>query len=118
MPRVLLRSFRLKAVVRHVALLAMLVLQAGFVASPLFVHHAAKAEKAHIDKPGSRHVNEHNESTCVVCSVRALHAVVAKADAPLTSSLDAKSAPLDEVPPLALRGALASNPSRAPPSLS
>jgi hypothetical protein len=68
----LFRPVRLLPVIRQLALVAMLLVQATIVASPLFEPHSTGAPVTHVEEPGTRHVDMHNEETCVVCSVRAM----------------------------------------------
>ena len=109
------RSVRLLPVLRQLALVAMLLVQAMFVASPLFEPHATGAPVTHVEEPGARHVDMHNEESCVVCSVRAMDVVIAAPAASITTVLEAGTPPSTEVPQLSLHAALALYPSRAPP---
>jgi hypothetical protein len=112
------RPVRVLPVLRQLALAAMLLVQATIVASPLFEPHTTGAPVTHVEEPGARHVDMHNEATCVVCSVRAMHVVLASPAVAITTVLDAGITPSTEVPRLSLHAALALYPSRAPPPLS
>ena len=104
-----------RSLLRHVALSAMLLAQTVLVGSFVLESHAPNLRVTHVDEPGTRHLNVHNEATCVVCSTRAMHADVPREDAWIT--LVARGA--DEAPTVwsrpALRAVPESNPSRAPP---
>lgn len=112
------RPVRLLSALRQLSLVAMLLVQATIVASPLFESHPTGAPVTHVEEPGTRHVDMHNEATCVVCSVRAMHAVLTSPAVANATVLDAGTTPCTEVPQLSLHAALALYPSRAPPRLS
>jgi hypothetical protein len=111
----LFRPVRLLPVIRQLALVAMLLVQATIVASPLFEPHSTGAPVTHVEEPGTRHVDMHNEETCVVCSVRAMHVVITTPAAAIATVLEAGTTLSTEVPRLSLHAALALYPSRAPP---
>jgi hypothetical protein len=54
--------------------LALLALQGGIVTSPLWETHSQKEvhPKPHVEESGERHLDMHDEKTCLVCSVRTL----------------------------------------------
>ena len=96
----------------------MLLVQAAIVASPLFESQAIGAPVTHVEEPGTRHVDMHNEDTCVVCSVRAMHVVITTPAAAIATVRAPGTTLSTEVPQLSLHAALALYPSRAPPRLS
>lgn len=112
------RPVRLMPALRQLALVAMLLVQATMVATPLFEPCTTSAPVTHIEEPGTRHVAMHNEATCIVCSVRAMHVAIAAPAAAFTTLREERPSPSTEVPQLSLHAALALYPSRAPPRLS
>ena len=117
MIRALYRPVRLLSLMRQFTLLAMLVVQAGFVASPLLEPHPSNRPVTHADRPGTRHAATHNESTCIVCSVRAMHASIAIPPATGATEMDGGAAPLTDVPRAGPQASRSSHPTRAPPRL-
>lgn len=111
------RPLRRLQALRQLALVAMLLVQAMVVSSPLFETHPTGAPVTHVEEPGTRHVDMHNEATCIVCSVRAMHVVVASTDVAITSVHDVGATPSTAIPRLSQQAALAQHPSRAPPRL-
>jgi hypothetical protein len=111
------RPARVLSLIRQCSLVAMLLVQATIVASPLFEPHTTGAPVTHVDETGTRHVDMHNEATCVVCAVRAMHVVPSAPVEAVTTALPVGSTPSTEVPRLSLHAALALYPSRAPPRL-
>jgi hypothetical protein len=112
------RPVRFLPLIRQLSLVALLLVQAMIVASPLFEPHTTGAPVTHVEEPGTRHVDMHNEDTCVVCSVRAMHVVIASPAAAIMTAGEAGPTPSTAVPRLSLHAALALYPSRAPPRLS
>ena len=53
------------------ASLAVLAMQWAVALSPLAEPHSEGRMSAHAEQDGTRHVNLHNEATCVLCSARA-----------------------------------------------
>ena len=68
----LLRRPRLWA--RRTVCLALLALQGGIVTSPLWETGNQKEAhpRPHVEQSGARHMDMHDETTCLVCSVRSL----------------------------------------------
>lgn len=109
---------RLRRWSRCVAALLTLVLQVGVGASPLF-DHDGRIPASHAERRGNRHPRQHNESTCVVCAVRALQARAVSTDPvplPYHRRQPQPTITLADAPPS--RDAPTSNASRAPPHLS
>ena len=118
MPAIHFRTRHARALIRRVALCALFALQGSLALSPLLEPRNTRAPAAHMERSGARHLNVHNESTCMICAARALHAAPSLQQAPVMLgarlSLD-PSQSVDVVPTLDDFG---SHPSRAPPRLS
>lgn len=93
----------------------MLLAQSVLVASSVLEPHTAQVRVTHVDEPGTRHLDVHNEATCVVCSTRAMHVDVPSGGEWLTqlARRDGSTATAWQFP--AWRATATSNPSRAPP---
>ena len=70
--RAVLRRWRHRA--RQALSLTLLALQGGIVVSPLWESHGQKEmrPKPHVEQSGARHIDMHDETTCLMCSVRSL----------------------------------------------
>lgn len=100
-------------------LLALLVfaVQAAIAVSPLWEAGRETRVRIHAEQHGSRHIGMHDDATCPVCAVRAVHAAPA-----LSASLEILAAPVHA--PLAIERTFApsralsrANSTRAPPAL-
>ena len=102
---------------RRLAALVLLVTQVGVATSLVFEAQAETRLSAHAEQDGARHAGLHNESTCVVCAVRSMHAATPQHAAPATvGQVLARPAALTLVT-APQRDGPGSNPSRAPPPL-
>jgi len=68
--------------------LAVLFLQGAMALSPLAEPRDEARLSAHAEQDGTRHVNLHNEATCVLCSARAQTSMPAPVPEPLATSQD------------------------------
>jgi hypothetical protein len=102
---------------RHQVALAVLVaLQGAIALSPLLESNERGRMPVHVEQQGATHRYQHNEATCAVCTVRALHSSPAQGCPAIAgerqqalAALDAPVAPLHGVDTTALP--------RAPPQL-
>jgi hypothetical protein len=109
--------FRHLAGWRHqVALAVLFALQGAIALSPLLESNERGRMPVHVEQQGATHRYQHNEATCAVCTVRALHSSPAQACPAIAcerqqavAALDAPVAPLHGVDTTALP--------RAPPQL-
>ncbi len=116
MPRLTDFFRRPRSWVRRATCLALLALQGGIVTSPLWETRNQKEvrPKPHVEQSGARHLDMHDETTCLVCSVRSLASLPM---APAPSIVVARQSPTAwqtaEVPHARDDGS--TNRSRAPP---
>jgi hypothetical protein len=102
---------------RHpIALAVLFALQAAIALSPLLEANERGKIPVHVEQQGATHKYQHNEATCAVCTVRALHSSPAQSCPAIdcerqqaVSALDAPVAPLRGVETTALP--------RAPPQV-
>src|ERR1039457_3568584 len=63
---------------RKIALVALFALQGAIAVSPLLETTEKGRLGAHTEEQGARHKYQHDEATCAVCSVRAMHSSPAR----------------------------------------
>ncbi|MHB1312570.1 MAG: hypothetical protein ACYC3L_11200 [Gemmatimonadaceae bacterium] len=108
-------SLRRRHRLRRIAALALFALQGAVALSPIAEPVHTGRPVAHVEEQGSTHVYSHDESTCAVCIVGSLHALVPGGTAGIATppgrhdvlSLVSRAAPAPDVVP--------ANHSRAPP---
>ena len=118
MPALHFRPRYARALIRRVALCVLFALQGSVALSPLLEPRDTRAPAAHMERTGERHLNVHNEATCMLCAARALHAAPSVPAAPVMLGARLNLYPSQSpnvVPTLVDFG---SHPSRAPPRLS
>lgn len=101
---------------RRLALAALFALQGAIALAPL----AEPSEKgrlgAHAESQGAQHQYQHDESTCVVCSVRSMHCTPAHSCPPVVDERQ-HSVAVAETPFAPALGVDATALPRAPPQL-
>ena len=112
-PRPIFRRFWLR---RSVAA-ALLLLQAAVAISPIAEPPAQRPMGAHMEGQGARHIGLHNETTCLTCAVRAMHAAPAEPGRLADSNQRVAGVEPAHAALPAVGGAFRTNRSRAPPAL-
>ena len=107
---------RLRTMRHRIVAIAVLVLQVAVAASALWEPGAEMRLDTHAERNGARHVDLHNEATCLLCSARAQTSLPSLPEPTLDSPRQAAAAsPLSyDAPSVADH---APRRSRAPPSL-
>jgi hypothetical protein len=112
------RPRRARKLMRHLILCAVLALQGSVAASPIFESRETGTPAAHMERKGERHLNVHNESICMLCAVRAMHAAPALPSEPVLLEAEHSRYPAAVPHAVPAREEYGSHPSRAPPRLS
>ena len=118
MPAIHFRPRHARALIRRVALCALFALQGSLALSPLLEPRDTRAPAAHMERTGERHLNVHNESTCMLCAARALHAAPSLPAAPAMLGARLSLYPSQSTGAVPALDDFGSHPSRAPPRLS
>ena len=117
MPAIHFRSRHTRALIRRLALCVLFALQGSVALSPLLESRDTRAPAAHMERKGERHVNVHNESTCMLCAARALHAAPSLPTAPVMRGTRLNVNPSQSPAAVPTFDDFGSHPSRAPPRL-
>ncbi len=118
MPAIHFRPRHARALIRRVTLCALFALQGSLALSPLLEPRDTRAPAAHMERTGERHLNVHNESTCMLCAARALHAAPSLPAAPAMVGARLSLYPSQSTGAVPALDDFGSHPSRAPPRLS
>jgi len=100
---------------RRLTALALIALQGGIAASPLWEPASEGRLAAHTEQDGAQHKGLHNEATCVVCAVRTLHASAADKPVSLMAAQPLRLVATVAPHVMASRERVRTNLSRAPP---
>jgi hypothetical protein len=102
---------------RHpVAFAVLFALQCAIALSPLLEANERGRIPVHVEQQGATHKYQHNESTCAVCTVRALHSSPAQGCQAIDCERQQAVAALD-APVAPLRGVETTALPRAPPQV-
>lgn len=118
MPALQFRPRHVRALIRRVALCVLFALQGSVALSPLLEPRDTRAPAAHMERTGERHLNVHNEATCMLCAARALHAAPSVPAAPVMLNARLNLYPSQSPTAVPTFDDFGSHPSRAPPRLS